>query len=376
MASPVELDLDALLRPVSDEQPAGTDLREDLSADSPFLKIKDARWAARAAERSGAADSETEAAADNAWRLILELAPQLLAERSKDLEVVSFWIEALTHERGFAGLRDGLKAAHGIVERFWPQLYPRPDESDGVATVVAPLGSLNGEGPDGPLPTRVALLPLVDPIDERGGFSTWHYQQARDLSKIADPEKRAERERSGAVTLESFESAVRETPVERLRDTLGDIEQALAEWEALGKALGERCGADAPSGSAVRDALSAALDTLRYAAKDKLAVAENAAAEAEALAQAGSSESGPRPARRGPLPGAVDTREDALKALQLAAAYFRRAEPHSPISYAIEQAVRWGSLSLPELLRELLSDDAARSAYFQRVGIREEPPAG
>lgn len=55
------------------------------------------------------------------------------------------------------------------------------------------------------------------------------------------------------------------------------------------------------------------------------------------------------------------------------AKFLRRTEPHSPISYAIEQCVRWGTMSLPELLREILADEGARDSLFQRVGIREEP---
>ena len=61
-----------------------------------------------------------------------------------------------------------------------------------------------------------------------------------------------------------------------------------------------------------------------------------------------------------------------MRALTQVAQYLRRTEPHSPISYAVEQCVRWGSMSLPELLREILADEGARSQLFQRVGIRDE----
>lgn len=390
MASPVQLDLDAILRPISDSQPTGPDLREDPSPDSPFLDVKDARRNARAAERSlsnaptrdrDASDTDSDEAraeaqarviADDSWQRILDLAPTLIAERSKDLEVMAFWIEALTRVRGFAGLRDGLRATRVLVETFWDGLYPLPDAEDGVAARVAPLANLNGEGPDGPLPSRIALLPLTDAIDERGGFSTWHYGQARDLAKIADSDARAERERAGAVGMESFQAAVAATSTETLRDTLGDIEEALSEWEALSRAIAERASGYAPPASAVRDALSSSLDALRFAAKDKIAQ-ESASVDALDAAGAapvtGSETSG---APRGSAPGVIQSREDAFRALTAAAQYFRRTEPHSPISYGIEQCVRWGAMSLPELLRELVADESVRGQYFQRVGIREE----
>jgi type VI secretion system protein ImpA len=55
-----------------------------------------------------------------------------------------------------------------------------------------------------------------------------------------------------------------------------------------------------------------------------------------------------------------------------AAAFFKRTEPHSPVSYALEQAVHWGRMELPELLGELIADVNVRADLFKRLGIR--PP--
>ncbi|MCC7011419.1 MAG: type VI secretion system protein TssA [Planctomycetes bacterium] len=388
MASPVELDLDLLLRPIAEAQPCGPDLREDASPSSPFLEIKDARRNARAAERTlssfsfGAevaaegddarAATEARATADQSWERILELAPAVIAERSKDLEVTAYWIEALTRQRGFAGLRDGLKLARGLVEAFWDTLYPAPDAEDGVAARSAPLANLNGDGPDGPLPSRIALLPLTDAIDERGGFSTWHFNQARELGRLTNPDERGERERAGAVSMAHFEAAIAATDAASLAQTAADIEEALAEWEALSRAIGERSQGYFPPASAVRDALASALDTLRFSAKDKLESESAFAASADAAGPGPQGDAASERGARPQVPGVIQSREDAFRALQSAAQYFRRTEPHSPLSYAIEQAVRWGSLSLPELLRELVTDESARAQYFQRVGIKDD----
>ena len=58
------------------------------------------------------------------------------------------------------------------------------------------------------------------------------------------------------------------------------------------------------------------------------------------------------------------------------AEYFKQTEPHSPVSYALEQAVRWGRMSLPELLAELMPEEALRQQVFKRVGIPTETGAG
>ena len=65
----------------------------------------------------------------------------------------------------------------------------------------------------------------------------------------------------------------------------------------------------------------------------------------------------------------MPTREDAFRSLLQVADFFRRTEPHSPVSYALEQAVRWGRMPLPELLQELISDEAVRKDLFRRTGI-------
>ena len=62
--------------------------------------------------------------------------------------------------------------------------------------------------------------------------------------------------------------------------------------------------------------------------------------------------------------------ENAIKKLQEIATFFRKTEPHSPMSYTIEQVIRWSELSLPELLNELITDSDARTGYFKLSGIK------
>ena len=51
MALPQVIDIDALLQAVSEDAPAGTDPRADSSPTSLYYRTKDARNAARSAER-------------------------------------------------------------------------------------------------------------------------------------------------------------------------------------------------------------------------------------------------------------------------------------------------------------------------------------
>jgi type VI secretion system protein ImpA len=63
------------------------------------------------------------------------------------------------------------------------------------------------------------------------------------------------------------------------------------------------------------------------------------------------------------------SREQALQTLLKVAEYFRRHEPHSIVPYSLEQVVRWGKMSLPDLLTELISDSKVRKEMFRFTGI-------
>src|SRR5262249_6675163 len=145
MASPEVLDFRKLLDPIRGDNPAGVDLRADPSSNSEFYKIRDARKAASDADRKADQPKGDPAAAEAGaaptppdWRPVLDRGIKALAEKSKDLEIAAYLIEALVRVRPrrmtdegdvlkdpgpFAGLRDGLRLARELVERFWHHLY-------------------------------------------------------------------------------------------------------------------------------------------------------------------------------------------------------------------------------------------------------------
>lgn len=374
MPTPRLFEIEDLLAPVTDDRPVGDDLRENASATSDYYKVKDARSAARAAERSMDADEESGALLPE-WRTILELCPKILTDQAKDLEIAAWFIEALLRAQGFAGLRDGFALARGLVERFWDDLYPTPDE-DGIATRVGPLTGLNGESADGTLIQPIRKVPLTWGDTP---YALWHYEQAIDLAKLTDDSKKQARIDNGAVTWDQFEKSVRETPGTEFRTLLEDIQGALDEFEALGNLLYEKAGHDAPPGGNIRRILNAALDAVNYAARDKLAVLADSAAEEVAAADAGTDAATAGGAAaatvRATAGGPIATREDAFRVLLQVAEFFRKTEPHSPISYTLDEAVRRGRMTLPELLQELITDEETRRLFFVASGAKPPPPA-
>ncbi|HRJ61982.1 MAG TPA: type VI secretion system protein TssA, partial [Azospirillaceae bacterium] len=72
--------------------------------------------------------------------------------------------------------------------------------------------------------------------------------------------------------------------------------------------------------------------------------------------------------------GVIASREDAFRALLQIADFFRKTEPHSPISYTLEEAVRRGRMTLAELLEELITDESARKHFLVASGVRPPEP--
>ncbi|MNX84625.1 hypothetical protein D3C86_1164340 [compost metagenome] len=69
-------------------------------------------------------------------------------------------------------------------------------------------------------------------------------------------------------------------------------------------------------------------------------------------------------------PEGISSRDEAFETLLSVARYFRRTEPHSPISLSIETLVRRGRMDFSELLAELLPETQARNAVLTAAGIK------
>jgi type VI secretion system protein ImpA len=357
--SPPTVEFDRLLAPVSESAPAGTDLRADQTPGSLYYRIKDARNAARAVERQLLLDPESVADGPD-WSPVLKLAPDILAENSKDLEIVAWYVEALVRRHGIAGLRDGFRLARELCERYWDGLFPQPDE-EGLATRVAPLTGLNGDDAEGTLIAPIRGVPLT------GGRSShvwgaWEYEKALELDRLPDPEEKQRRITAGAVSMQMFEAAVRETGKDFFLALASDVAAARAEYGLLGALLDEKCGEAAPPASNVRAALDKFEETMRFAAPEFLRAAAAAPGPAAAA--------GATVAQAAGSGGPLQNREDAFRQLEAVSEYFRRTEPHSPLSYTLQQAVRWGRMPLPDLLTELIPDETTRGMLFRMTGIR------
>ncbi|GAC1346833.1 MAG: type VI secretion system protein TssA [Acetobacteraceae bacterium] len=364
-------DLNSILGPIEGDAPAGVDLRLDYSPTSVYFRLRDARAEARDAERQAETAGSDETMAPQ-WRTVQSLALQALGSSAKDLEVAAWLTEALVRTAGLRGLATGATVIAGLVERYWDDLFPTPDE-DGIETRVAPVAGLSGQGVDGTLMQPLRKTVLFNRPDG-SPFGLWRYEAAVDLSGIVDAARRAARIEAGVVPFEEVEKEARIAGPKHWAALRAEVAEALTAWQAMGAALDARAGVDSPSTSRVRDILQVmAAAANRFAPPEETAAAgsEPAAVNGATVAEA----PGGRPgAPADVLAAAIAGREQALRQLGEVAAWFRRTEPHSPLSYTLDDAVRRGRMSLPELLAEVMPDEAGRVALLTTLGIRPPPP--
>ena len=62
----------------------------------------------------------------------------------------------------------------------------------------------------------------------------------------------------------------------------------------------------------------------------------------------------------------LQSRADALRQLAAVADYFRRTEPHSPVSYLVQRAVRWGEMPLEAWLQNVIHDESVLISCVKR----------
>lgn len=365
------IDIESLIQPISSELPHGSDLRLDRSPTSDYYTIKDARNTARAAERSSVfGDQDVDLISP--WKTVYQVAPQILKSSSKDLEIASWYLESLVRLEGPAGLRDGIKLISKLVEKYWGNIYPLPDE-DGLETTVAPLTGLNGDGGDGTLIIPIRNVALTQE-GEFGEFNFWQYQQARDADRITEEEEKQARVQSLGYSLADITNTISATSMQDSIAIVDTFEESLNDFKTLANTLREHCGHDAPPSTNISNLLDEILRTARFLYKDKISQAKaqteaeesrNVEADISTPSNLGENVAQQMPGKSGPISG----REDALKRLEEVASYFRQYEPHTPIAPSLERIVGWGRLTVSELMMQLLPDEQARGIYSQLTGV-------
>lgn len=348
----ITIDFESLLKPIDEQEPTGIDPRFSDSRQY-YQQLKEARTSARRLEREAILDTESGPEIIEQWQQVITLGTILLADQAKDIEVAAWMIEALTRLNGFSGLADGFTLLRRIIEIYWPAIYPAADEEEGIASKLASITGLNGATSLGALIDPIYCIPIVK---KSFGFTTWHYQQA---VQAGEPQAVPIED---SVNLTKLEEAAKQSGPVFMQQMKSEIERCAAEFQSLCQLLDNLCGIEhAPPSSNIRNALQACLDAVIQISKTllpsvvQIPEAEQATDKTEDNSLGNSS---------------INSRQQAFASLLKLAEYFRMHEPNSPVSYLLEQAVRWGNMPLPQLLAELINDQQTLQHSYQLIGVK------
>jgi type VI secretion system protein ImpA len=367
MPTPPVIDFDALLAPIPGDQPAGVALRPSSPEVSEITKLLP--------QGDKAVSEGIEGGKEGEWKKLIEKASQVLKTRSKDLRVAGRMVQALIHQHGFAGLRDGFILLRRLLEEYWDGLSPPPDEETGdLESRVSPLVSLCQKTES---PIWVREIALANKKAWYEGDESKQIVANYNLYVAIAGKDTAEDWKPYSASLTRVVSG---TPASFYTTLYEDLQASLVAIEEFNTTADDKFGrGTAPPVSYLRDAIHEVRNRVETIAKGKginlnAAPAGDAAgddaADSEEVAMTATS-NGSSNGHAGP----IRTRGEALSRLREIADFLKQQEPHSPVSYLINRAITWSEMPFEKLLLELVTDEAARHNINTTLGIKADAAA-
>lgn len=366
------IDLDALLAPIDGDNPSGESLRYEGTYD----QIKEAR---REDEVLAQGDwSRDLKVAD--WPLVIKLATNALLTKTKDLQIAVWLTEGVVkhdrHDRWVA-LRDGLNLLRGLHENFWETVYPEIDPEDDEGPLASRANVLAA------LDARLAVIIKELPLTAGQKYSYLQYLESKQFDIPENIEAleyelqekfkalKAQAETDRKVTGDDWRKAKAATSRDFIEARFALIGECWDAYKALDAEMDAKFARETPGLGEFKKSFEEirTLVDLIVKEKQKAEPREDELGDAEssdADEGAGGSVSG---GGFGVSAGAIRSRQEALKRLSEIAAFFRQTEPHSPVSYAVDRAVKWGNMPLEAWLADVLKDGTALESVREVLGF-------
>lgn len=366
LQKPPVIDIEAMLQPISEENPSGEYLRYS----NVYDQIAEAR---RADENLSQGAWQTELKVAD-FRQVFNLATDALSSKSKDLQISAWLSESLVKLHGFVGLRDSLKLITGLQERFWETLHPEIDEGDmeGRANAISWMDA------------QAAFAIKETPIT--GGIG-YNYLNWEDSKKFEIPENidnldsseqeryralQAQAERENRVTGELWRREKLQTRRAFCEETNFTIEECWTAFHDLNRVIEEKFDRNQMPGlTNLKKSLEEIQLQVEKLLEEKRAEEPDAADETATEETNADGETVATVAANSvaTAAGAIQNRKDALKRLADIADFFQKTEPHSPVSYLIQRAVKWGNMPLDGWLQDVIKDESVLYQLRQTLGF-------
>ncbi len=368
LQKPPVIDLEAIFTPISEENPSGESQRYS----GLYDEILEAR---RADEDLALGVWKTELKIAD-FRRVIELSVPALTTQTKDLQISAWLCEALVSEFGFAGLRDSLKLMSGLQDKFWETLFPEIDEGDMESRANAVDW----------MDDKASLVIQKSPVTQGANYSFLDFEDSKrfdipdnlDTLTFEDQEKfralqaQAEKEnRTTAALWRKAKADSRRAFYEELWVVIGECKAA---YQDLNRVIEEKYDRNQMPGMTklkkVFEEIEALVKKLLEEKRAEEPDETDAAAGADEAVESGADGETVAVAATGS--GAIKSRQDALKRLSDLAEFFRKTEPHSPVSYLIQRAVKWGNMPLESWLQDVIKDENILFQLRQTLGFNTD----
>ena len=366
---PAVINLEAILAPISEDKPSGEYMR--------YSGIYDEISEARRADDLPQGEWQIEAKMAD-FRKVISLAVPSLEKETKDLQIGAWLSEALVKEHGFVGLRDCLRMVSGFQENFWETLYPEIDEGDmeGRANALSWME------------TQTAYALKQAKITGYNGYSFLDFEDSKkydipeNIESLDSTEQarynalRTEAEKENRVTANKWRAEMAQTRRQFYEELNFLIDECWAAYTDVNRVIEEKFDRNQAPGM---NNLKKALDDVHTQVKKFLADKRTEepdeeteeTTEGEEIAADGTVV---KVAGVATATGAIQSRQDALKRLGDIAEFFRKTEPHSPISYLLSRAQKWGSMPLELWLQDVIKDETVIFSLRQTLGFNTNLP--
>jgi type VI secretion system protein ImpA len=253
--------------------------------------------------------------------------------RSRDLRLLANLGAALLRTDGIPAFLETLPVASYWLESYWTDTYPRLDEGDATLR----RNALNCLADSMAVVDGLRRLPLVS-SRQHGTVSLRDLDLASGQIPARDGEPPADQAQIDAV----FAA----TELDELSSLQQRVSAALAAVSQIDVVMGTQAGPDAVPGL---DALAGPLGRIDRVLRAQLAARTGADPETGAPVTGGA-------AAQGAAVGAIRSRQDAVRALDAVADYFRQNEPSSPVPLFVERAKRLVAKNFLEVLADVVPD--------------------
>jgi len=357
---PLLIDLDRLLAPISPEHPCGEWLRYE----GTHEQIRDARREDDAGLPQGVWQTELKQAN---WAAVETLCAEALAQRSKDLQLAVWLLEAWIQLDSFAGAARGLELMRRLCAAFWDEMYPAT--TDDLGARLAPLQWVNDK-----VSRRLRLLRLTHPAME--GVPAYSLADWEAILHNPSSDRAAQE-----MGMARFQQSITLTAYRWFAALNEDVLETLRQVRAFDDLIDEKAGKLSPGllkfrteATSVAELMETMLDATRSEEPAPPVMEPPPAApltlETMIATEAVAVEMNPPTAVAGHR---IRTRAEAYSQLEEIAAFLHETDPHSPTPYLIWRAVSWGNLHFDELLPELIRDQGELSDIIKLLRL---DPAG